>query len=98
MPSTQNLLDLNRADRKLLTQLPGVAKDLAYKIVNFRQQHGGFADWSEVQTVTGFSKAEMDTLKQHTVVGPRTQPVTHERQVISRWRGKSKHDHEHLHG
>ncbi len=83
-----SLLDLNNAERKLLTQLPGVSKDIAYKIVNYRSQHGGFSDWSDVQNATGFSPARIAILKARAMLGPRPTPVAHERQTISRWKGK----------
>jgi DNA uptake protein ComE-like DNA-binding protein len=51
MPSHNNLMDLNKTSRKLLTQLPGISKDLAYKVVNYRNQHGGFSEWSDVESV-----------------------------------------------
>jgi hypothetical protein len=93
----QNVLDLNNADRKLLTQLPGVSKDVAYRIVNYRRQHGGFRDWSDVERAIGFSSAKMAALKARATLGPRPAPVSHERQVISRWRGKPD-DELHAHG
>ena len=88
MNATSGLLDLNNTERKLLTQLPGVTKDVAYKIVNYRKQHGGFSDWSDVQNAIGFSQARMTVLKERAVLGPRPNPVAHERHTISRWKGK----------
>ena len=87
MPAN-GLMDLNGADRKLLTQLPGVTKDVAYKIVNYRKQHGGFSDWSDVENAIGFSTARMAILKSRAFLGPRPASVTHERRTISRWKGK----------
>ena len=86
--AANDLIDLNSASRKLLTQLPGVTKDVAYKIVNYRNQHGGFSDWSDVENAIGFSGAKMTILKGRAFLGPRPTPVTHERQTISRWKGK----------
>jgi hypothetical protein len=97
MLSKNSSLDLNNASRKLLTQLPGVSKDVAYRIVNYRNRHGGFSDWADVATAIGFSRAEMAVLKTRALLGPRPAPVTHERQVISRWRGKPD-DELHGHG
>jgi len=81
-------MDLNSADRKLLTQLPGVTKDVAYKIVNYRNRHGGFSNWSDVENAIGFSAARMTVLKGRSFLGQRPAPVTHERRTISRWKGK----------
>lgn len=85
---TNGLLDLNSAERKLLTQLPGVTKDVAYKIVNYRNRHGGFSDWPDVKAAIGFSTERMRVLKERAFLGSRQAPVTHDRQIISRWRGK----------
>lgn len=97
MSLNDGLFDLNNASRKLLTQLPGVTKDIAYKIVNYRNQHGGFSDWSHVETAIGFSRAKMTVLKKRAFLGPRPAPVMHERQTISRWKGKAD-DESHTHG
>lgn len=97
MSPSNELFDLNSASRKLLTQLPGVTKDVAYKIVNYRNQHGGFSDWSDVENATGFSSNRMAVLKKRSFLGPRPLPVTHERQTISRWKGKAD-DESHAHG
>lgn len=98
MPATSNgPLDLNSTSRKLLTQLPGVTKDVAYKIVNYRNQHGGFSTWSDVEVAIGFSRAKMTRLKTRAFLGPRPEPVAHERQTISRWKGKPD-DELHAHG
>ena len=86
--SPNTLMDLNSAERKLLTQLPGVTKDVAYKIVNYRKQHGGFSDWADVENALGFSTERMTVLKQRAFLGPRPDPIAHERQTISRWKGK----------
>jgi DNA uptake protein ComE-like DNA-binding protein len=91
------LLDLNNAERKLLTQLPGVTKDVAYRIVNHRKHHGGFGDWEDVAQATGFDADRMNTLKARAFLGARPEPESHERQVISRWKGKTD-DELHNHG
>jgi Helix-hairpin-helix motif len=88
MATETSLLDLNNVNRKLMTQLPGVSKDIAYRIINFRKRHGGFRNWSDVETATGFSPRKMEVLKTRATLGPRPAPVDHERQIISRWRGK----------
>ena len=93
---TNGLFDLNCADRKLLTQLPCISKDVAYRIINYRNQHGGFSDWSDVETATGLSPTRIAALKGRAFLGPRPQPVTNERKIISRWKGKANDElHEH---
>lgn len=97
MSSNIEPMDLNSADRKLLTQLPGVSKDVAYRIVNYRRQHGGFRGWLEVAKATGFSRTRMAAIKSRAALGPRQAPNVHERKIISRWQGKPD-DEQHAHG
>ena len=47
-------IDINAAGVGELTQLPGIAKNMAYKIVNHRQRHGLFTSWEELAEVKGF--------------------------------------------
>jgi hypothetical protein len=96
MIPNNDLMDLNNASRKLLTQLPGISKDLAYRIVNYRKQHGGFSEWSDVESLLELPHATMAALKKRAFLGPRLAPVARERQVLSRWRGKAEDElHEH---
>ena len=94
----ENKIDLNSADVATLTQLPGVAKNVAYEIDNYRRHHGGFAAWEDLQKVKGLSREALPELQSRAFLGPRQPPVQFERKVISRWRGKSKHDGLHSHG
>jgi len=89
MVSNKSLPDLNNANRKLLTQLPGVPKDVAYRIVNYRKRHGGFSSWADVENAIGFSHQETTILQTRASLGPRPTPISHERRIISRWRGKT---------
>jgi helix-hairpin-helix protein len=62
-------IDLNTAGVKLLTQLPGVSKDIAYHIVNHRNRHGYFTAWEELLEVKGFPKEKLDWIKERAVLG-----------------------------
>ena len=62
-------LDINTADAKLLTQLPGVAKNLAYKIVNHRNRHGYFTRWEELAEIKGFPAEKLEEVKAAAVLG-----------------------------
>ena len=56
-------IDLNTADEKMLTQLPGVNATVARAIVNHRHRHGWFTDWEELRAVKLFPVERMDEIK-----------------------------------
>jgi competence ComEA-like helix-hairpin-helix protein len=56
-------VDINKASPHELTQLPGIAKDMAYKIVNHRNRHGLFTAWEELKEVKGFPVERLDEIK-----------------------------------
>jgi hypothetical protein len=57
-------IHLNTALPKELTQLPGVAKNLAYRIVSHRKRHGYFTHWEELLEVKEFPAERLDDIKQ----------------------------------
>jgi Helix-hairpin-helix motif len=62
-PENSNRIDINHAGVKRLTQLPGIAKNVAYKIVNHRQRHGLFTAWEELLEVKDFPAAKLALVK-----------------------------------
>src|ERR1700760_578403 len=54
---------LNTADVRLLTQLPGISKTIAYRIVNHRQRHGYLTAWEELQEIKEFPVERLDEIK-----------------------------------
>ena len=63
MPKNTDRIDLNTADEKMLTQLPGVNITVARAIVNHRQRHGWFTAWEEMQGVKSFPMEKLEQLK-----------------------------------
>jgi competence ComEA-like helix-hairpin-helix protein len=63
-------INLNTAEAKVLTQLPGVAKNLAHQIVNHRKQHGYFTAWEELQSVKGFPVDVLEAIKERASIDP----------------------------
>src|SRR5919201_1881528 len=64
MPATDlPRIDINAAGVGELTQLPGIAKNTAYKIINHRQRHGLFTSWQELAEVKGFPTERLAEIK-----------------------------------
>lgn len=56
-------IDINTAVVGELTQLPGIAKNIAYKIINHRQRHGLFTAWEELAEVKDFPTGKLEAIK-----------------------------------
>ncbi len=57
-------VDLNSASAKHLTELPGIAVNVAKRIVAYRKRHGGMIhDWDELLNVNGFPAERMEEIK-----------------------------------
>lgn len=63
-------ISINTATVKELTQLPGIAKNLAYRIVNHRNRHGYFTHWEELLAVKEFPAGALDQIKQRANISP----------------------------
>jgi competence ComEA-like helix-hairpin-helix protein len=64
------VININTASTKELTQLPGIAKNIAYNIVNHRKRHGYFTDWNELLEVKEFPATALDRLKTRATLLP----------------------------
>ena len=62
-------LDLNTATEEELALLPGVGRALARRLVEAREDHGGFASWDAVDDVPGVGGAKLQTLRAATSLG-----------------------------
>lgn len=65
-----DLININTAQPKELTQLPGIAKNVAYRIVNHRKRHGLFAYWEELLEVKDFPGDSLAAIKKRAVLAP----------------------------
>jgi hypothetical protein len=63
-------INLNTANTKELTQLPGIAKNVAYRIVRHRARHGLFTQWQELLEVKEFPADALDRIKQRATLDP----------------------------
>jgi competence ComEA-like helix-hairpin-helix protein len=56
-------ININTAGTKELTQLPGIAKNMAYRIVSHRSRHGWFSQWEELAEVKEFPIHKLEEIK-----------------------------------
>src|ERR671922_116795 len=83
-----------------LTQLPGIAKNVAYRIVNHRKRHGFFTHWEELAEVKEFPIEALDRIKRRAslrcpdanedCLGPRRIKPTATERVKKKPRGYTK--------
>lgn len=62
------LVNLNTATLDQLQTLPGVGPVLAQRIIEYREQHGGFANVADLRNVTGIGDARYNELKTRVTV------------------------------
>jgi competence protein ComEA len=62
-PGTGGRVNLNTATSAQLETLPGVGPVLAQRIIEYRDQHGGFRSVGELRQVTGIGDARYEQLK-----------------------------------
>ena len=63
-------ININNAPAKELTQLPGIAKNVAYNIANHRKRHGYFTHWEELLEVTEFPRQALPKIKARAAMFP----------------------------
>jgi competence protein ComEA len=57
------LINLNTANVKELSSLPGIGKSKAQKIIEYRDQHGKIMSLEQLKEVNGFGKHSVAKLK-----------------------------------
>ncbi len=62
-PGTGGRVNLNTATSAQLETLPGVGPVLAQRIIEYRDQHGGFRSVGDLRQVTGIGDARYEQLK-----------------------------------
>jgi competence protein ComEA len=59
------IVHLNSASQEQLETLDGIGPSLAQRIIDYREQHGGFRSLDELDQVSGFGPARMAALHGH---------------------------------
>lgn len=67
-PERDGLVNINTADEKKLTEIPGVGPAMAQKIMAYRMEHGSFGSVEELCNVKGIGKAKFEKMKDKVTV------------------------------
>lgn len=61
---SQNIgkLNLNKADKESLKSVPGIGEKLAQRLIDYRQQQGGFSDLEELRSIKGVNESKFDKI------------------------------------
>lgn len=62
------LININEADEKKLTELPGIGPAMAKNIIEYRTAHGAFTSPEDLRKVKGIGQAKFDKLKNKVAV------------------------------
>ena len=62
-PSTPELLNINTASAEELQTLPNIGAQMAQRIVDYREQHGKFANVDALQKVKGIGAKTLEKLR-----------------------------------
>lgn len=83
-------IDVNSADARNLTQLPGIGLNVAKKIVAYRRRHGGVIhEWDELLNVVEFPGDRLEEIKARaTLELPSGRPVSTRAGVLHHFPGQ----------
>lgn len=60
--------NLNAADRQELMQLPGIGEVLSQRIIEYREEHGGFSTVDELTEVKGIREKTLEKVRKYVYV------------------------------
>jgi competence protein ComEA len=61
-------INLNTADKEQLKSLSGIGEKLAQRIINYRNQRGGFKEPEELKNIKGISDDKYEKIKDSVIV------------------------------
>ena len=56
-------VDLNKADKEMLIDIPGIGEKLAQRIIEYRRQQGDFKEIEELKKIKGITNYRYEKLK-----------------------------------
>ena len=63
-----SLLNINKATKQDLQNLPGIGVSLASKIIEYREENGKFANIEDIKNVNGIGDSKYENIKEHICV------------------------------
>jgi comEA protein len=66
--SRSKIININTANRYLLTKLPGIGPKLAERIVEYRETHGLFASCEDMMNVKGIGRKKYQAIAERIVI------------------------------
>jgi competence protein ComEC len=67
---SNDLIDLNTADERLLQTIPGIGQAIAASIVEYRESFGPFMEMSELEYVRGIGPETVEMIEEHACIDP----------------------------
>jgi comEA protein len=61
-------VDINHADLEELIRLPGIGRETAMKIIDYRSTHGPFKEIGELIEVKGIGEKKLEMLKEYIMI------------------------------
>lgn len=63
------IVNINSASIDELKEIPGVGESTAKKIIEYREQNGGFSSKFEIMNISGIGQKKFENMKNHISVG-----------------------------
>ena len=60
-----NKININLSSKDELIKIPGVGEAIAERIIEYREQNGGFSSISEIMNVKGIGNAKFNSMKDY---------------------------------
>lgn len=61
-------IDLNQVDTHALTEIPGIGRKLAERIIEYRNSKGGFEDTEELKKIKGIGESKYELIKDYFLI------------------------------
>ena len=66
--SHEGKININLSDKNELIKIPGIGESIAERIIEYREQNGGFSSISEIMNVKGIGDVKFNSMKDHICV------------------------------
>ena len=66
--SVKSVIDINKADKEQLQNIPGVGPSMAEKIVNYREENGNFNSVEDLKNISGIGEKKFESMKEFVCV------------------------------